>query len=80
MAPLTERPPSSPSSNEFHTLILMALYPSPDPDFDSYKSTSAIVWIQRNTPVTITHQFCLNLHLQNSNPIVALMQNTNTLH
>ena len=43
MAPLTERPPSSPSSNEFHTLILMALYPSPDPDFDSYKSTSAIV-------------------------------------
>ena len=43
MAPLTERPPSSPSSNEFHTLILIALYPSPDPDFDSYKSTSAIV-------------------------------------
>ena len=43
MAPLTERFPSSPSSNEFHTLILMALYPSPDPDFDSYKSTSAIL-------------------------------------
>lgn len=43
MAPLTERPPSSPSCNEFHTLILMALYPSPDPDFDSYKSTSAIL-------------------------------------